>query len=228
MALYKANLDECLEKIASSEGIERRGMVLKMIITLKQICNHPAQYLKNKDLSVAHSGKMELLIDKARSIHANNEKVLIFTQFTQMGEIIETTLQQELNEKVLFLHGGLSRGQRDEVVNKFQNDAYHKTMVLSIKAGGVGLNLVGANHVIHYDLWWNPAVESQATDRAYRIGQKKNVFVHRFIASNTFEEKINTMLKKKQELADLTVSSGEEWIGNFNDAELRNIFSYEM
>ena len=159
-----------------------------------------------------------------RSIHANNEKVLIFTQFAEMGKILQTVIEQQCNSPVLFLHGATSRTKRDEMVELIQTDSAHKTLILSIKAGGVGLNLTGANHVIHYDLWWNPAVENQATDRAYRIGQDKNVFVHRLVCSNSFEEKINQMIKDKQELANLTVATGEQWVGNLSDKELGQLF----
>ena len=227
VALYQATLDNIMRKLKEEpDEIARRGLVLTLILALKQVCNHPGQYLKQFDnVKVEDSGKLMLLLDKLKDIYANNEKVLIFTQFTEMGEILQQTIEQECNTPVLFLHGGISRSKRDEMVDLIQNNPHYQTMVLSIKAGGVGLNLTGANHVIHYDLWWNPAVENQATDRAYRIGQNKNVFVHRLICNNSFEEKINQMIKNKQELANLTVATGEQWIGNLSDKELQQVFT---
>jgi len=225
-ALYQATLNNIMKKLkAETDEVTRRGLVLTLILALKQICNHPSQYLKLFDkVKIEESGKLMLLLDKIHDIHANNEKVLIFTQFAEMGKILQTVIEQQCNSPVLFLHGATSRTKRDEMVELIQTDSAHKTLILSIKAGGVGLNLTGANHVIHYDLWWNPAVENQATDRAYRIGQDKNVFVHRLVCSNSFEEKINQMIKDKQELANLTVATGEQWVGNLSDKELGQLF----
>ncbi len=227
VALYKATLENIMRKLREEpDDIKRRGLVLTLILALKQVCNHPGQYLKQFDnIDIEASGKLLLLLDKIKDIHANNEKVLIFTQFAEMGEILQKVIEQQCNTPVLFLYGGVTRNKRDEMVDLIQNNPQYQTMVLSIKAGGVGLNLTGANHVIHYDLWWNPAVENQATDRAYRIGQNKNVFVHRLICNNSFEEKINQMIKEKQDLANLTVATGEQWIGNLTDNELQQIFS---
>ena len=227
ISLYQATLDNVMEKIKVEDDSNiRRGLVLGLILALKQICNHPCQYLKNvDDVRIDSSGKLVLLIDKVKDIQANNEKVIIFTQFAEMGKILQNIIQNECNAPVLFLHGGVTRKKRDEMVELIQNNHQYQIMILSIKAGGVGLNLTSTNHVIHYDLWWNPAVENQATDRAYRIGQTKNVFVHRLISSNSFEEKINQMIKNKQELADLTISTGEQWIGNLSNIELEEIFT---
>ncbi len=226
-ALYQATLDNIMKKLKNElDDNNRRGLVLSLIMALKQICNHPSQYLKQlDDIDIESSGKLSLLLDKIKDIHANNEKVLIFTQFAEMGTILQNVIEQQCNTPVLFLHGGVSRKKRDEMVESIQNNSQYQTMVLSIKAGGVGLNLTSANHVIHYDLWWNPAVENQATDRAYRIGQNKNVFVHRLVCSNSFEEKINQMIKDKQELANLTIATGEQWIGNLSNKELQQIFT---
>lgn len=159
------------------------------------------------------------------NIYATQEKVLIFTQFAEMGKILQKVIEKYCNTLVLFLQGSTTHKKRDQMVELIQNDSQHQTMILSIKAGGVGLNLTGANHIIHYDLWWNPAVENQATDRAYRIGQNKNVFVHRLVCSNSFEEKINQMIRDKQDLANLTVAAGEQWIVNLSDKELKHIFT---
>lgn len=152
----------------------------------------------------------------------NEEKVLIFSQFKEMGELLSEFITQSTNEKPLFLHGGCSRKQRDEMVDKFQN-GHNQVFILSLKAGGTGLNLTAANHVIHYDLWWNPAVEAQATDRAFRIGQKKNVQVYRLINKGTIEEKIDNMIQEKRALADLTVATGETWLGNLTNDELKEL-----
>lgn len=227
VALYQATLNSIMEKLKSeSDELVRRGLVLTLIMALKQICNHPGQYLKQfNNINIEDSGKLLFLLDKLKDIYANQEKVLIFTQFSEMGTILQEIIEKYCNTPVLFLQGSTTRKKRDEMVELIQNDPQHQTMILSIKAGGVGLNLTSANHVIHYDLWWNPAVENQATDRAYRIGQNKNVFVHRLVCSNSFEEKINQMIRDKQDLANLTVTTGEQWIGNLSDKELKQIFT---
>ena len=229
-SLYESTLQKALAQI---EGIDendqnalfkRQGLVLQMIMALKQICNHPTQFLKNNVLDASLSGKMELLYDKLESIIESNEKVLVFTQFTEMGHLMKHFIQEKFGIDPLFYHGGNTIKQRKEMVDSFQNNRTDKIFILSLKAAGTGLNLTAANHVIHYDLWWNPAVEAQATDRAYRIGQKKNVMVHRFITKGTFEEKINAMIQGKKALADLTVATGENWIGNLSNAELKQVF----
>jgi SNF2 family DNA or RNA helicase len=196
-------------------------------MALKQICNHPAQFLKKDFADPALSGKTSRLIDLLDEIYTANEKILIFTQFQQMGELLQKLIAAHYHTGVLFLHGGSSRKQRDSMVEQFQNETAVKTMILSLKAGGTGLNLTAASHVIHYDLWWNPAVEAQATDRAFRIGQKRNVLVHRLLTQGTFEEKINTMLKEKRELASLAVTQGEQWIGELSNRDLKGIFQLE-
>ena len=224
-ALYQNVVDAMLKSLDNAEenSIERRGLVLKMMTALKQICNHPSQFLKKEDDRVDLSGKMEMLLELLRSIYENDEKVLIFTQYKEMGKILTRILENVFDSKPLFLHGGVARHKRDAMVEEFQNKKHVKIFILSIKAGGTGLNLTAANHVIHYDLWWNPAVEAQATDRAFRIGQNKNVMVHRLISKGTFEEKINQMLQDKKHLADLTVSTGEKWIGDLSNTELQEL-----
>ena len=194
-------------------------------MSLKQICNHPTQFLKDKNFSPTLSGKTELLLELLDTINANGEKTLIFTQFTEMAELLQRFIREKFGVEPLYLHGGQSRPQRDETVSRFQNNANDRVFILSLKAGGTGLNLTAAQNVIHYDLWWNPAVEAQATDRAYRIGQKSNVMVHRLIAQGTFEEKINDMIQSKKHLANLSVATGENWIGNLSNKELRDIFA---
>ncbi len=222
-AIYQNVIDTTLQTIENAEGINRRGLILKLITALKQICNHPRHFLKKGDDSPVLSGKSRLLFDLMPKILEAGEKTLIFTQYQEMGNLLVQMLEEEFNFEVPFLHGGVSRKGRDEMVEQFQNDRATRVMILSLKAGGTGLNLTAASNVIHYDLWWNPAVEAQATDRAYRIGQTRNVFVHRFITQGTFEEKINKLLQDKKELANLAVSTGEKWIGELSNSELNEL-----
>lgn len=228
--LYAKTLEKAMDEI---EGVKqsdqkslfvRQGLVLQMIMALKQICNHPTQFLKNGKMDASLSGKVDLLFDKLDTIVESNEKVLIFTQFTEMAKLLNSFIADRYNVEPLFYHGGSSINQRKEMVDRFQTNHADKIFLLSLKAAGTGLNLTAANHVIHFDLWWNPAVEAQATDRAYRIGQKNNVMVHRFITKNTFEEKINEMIQQKKALAEMTVATGENWIGNLSNKELRALF----
>jgi SNF2 family DNA or RNA helicase len=229
-ALYQRTMQAAMEEIEGITGsdsqtlFKRQGLVLQMILALKQICNHPTQFLKNGQFDASLSGKMELLFELLDSIMESNEKALIFTQFTEMGSLLERFITERFGDKPMFYHGGCSIKQREEMVNRFQHSRADKLFVLSLKAAGTGLNLTAASHVIHYDLWWNPAVENQATDRAYRIGQKKNVMVHRMICKNTFEERIDEMIQKKKHLAEMTVATGENWIGKLSNKELREIF----
>jgi SNF2 family DNA or RNA helicase/uncharacterized Zn finger protein len=229
-SLYEKTLEKAMEAI---EGINktdqkslfvRQGLVLQMILALKQICNHPTQFLKDGKMDPSLSGKLDLLFDKLDSIVESNEKVLIFSQFTEMGSLLRHFITERYREDPLYYHGGCSLIQRKEMIERFQTNHADKIFILSLRAAGTGLNLTAASHVIHYDLWWNPAVETQATDRAYRIGQKNNVMVHRFITKNTFEEKINNMIQQKKALAEMTVATGENWIGNLSNKELRDIF----
>lgn len=223
--LYEKTLNEMMEKISGFTGINRRGNIFKLITALKQICNHPYQFLKSGDMNKESSGKMEQCIQLVQSIIDNDEKTLIFTQYKEMGDILTHVIEEECNTTPLFFHGSLNVNQREEMINKFQTDADTKVMILSLKAGGTGLNLTSATNVIHYDLWWNPAVEDQATDRTYRIGQDKNVMVHRLITLGTFEEKIDEMLKSKKELADMAVYEGEKIITELSDEEIYEIFT---
>ena len=222
-ALYQNITRDLMLQIENTDGMSRRGLVLKLLLTLKQICNHPAQYLKNNSYSPELSGKSLLLLQLLETIYENNEKVLIFSQYREMGDILCAMLNEHCGKKPLQLHGGCSRKERDEMVQAFQHSKQYDTFVLSIKAGGTGLNLTAAANVIHYDLWWNPAVEAQATDRAFRIGQKQNVMVHRLLTKGTLEEKIDDMLKSKKQLANLTVANGEKWIGELSDKELKEL-----
>ena len=222
-AIYQNIVDSIMLEIESTDGISRKGQVLKLITALKQVCNHPANYLKKGSTDTLLSGKGAVAMALIDQILDNNEKTLIFTQYREMGEILSEQLMKERKIYAPFLHGGLSRSKRDSMVEDFQNQDNVKVMILSLKAGGTGLNLTAANNVIHYDMWWNPAIEAQATDRAYRIGQNKNVVVHRLLTQDTFEERINFMLQEKKELANLTVTSGESWIGDFSNDELKEL-----
>ncbi|MFK7935529.1 MAG: DEAD/DEAH box helicase, partial [Saprospiraceae bacterium] len=222
-ALYENVVKTTMETIEKADGIERKGLVLKLITALKQVCNHPYQFLKKGLVEPQRSGKSLLLFDLLGDILDKGEKALIFTQYQTMGSYLQHMLEVDLGVTAEFLHGGVARKNRDKMVENFQNNRDARVLILSLKAGGTGLNLTAANHVVHYDLWWNPAVEAQATDRAYRIGQQKNVLVHRFISQGTFEEKINELLQIKKELANLTVATGETWIGDYGDSELREL-----
>lgn len=237
-ALYTRVLDEHLKKIAKIEQdaaekpeahdykMAKRGQVLKLITNMKQICNSPSQYLKT-DSDVSDSGKAACLFDILERAREADRKVLIFTQYREMGERLQKWLFKAAGESADFLHGGVPLQTRQEMIDRFQNNRSVRILLVSLKAGGTGLNLTAASCVIHYDLWWNPAVEAQATDRAYRIGQKRDVLVYRFVTAGTFEERINQMLEKKRELADLTVATGETWIGEFSSDKLKALFTLE-
>lgn len=230
-ALYHETLQNAMAAIEAVEDTDqqslfkRQGLVLQMILALKQICNHPSLFLKNGDFNPELSGKSEMLLSLLESSIESRQKVLVFTQFREMGEMLSSMIEHRFGECPLFLHGGCSINQRQDMVRRFQeNPRSDQVFLLSLKAGGTGLNLTAASHVIHYDLWWNPAVEAQATDRAYRIGQHQNVMVHRFITQNTFEERIDRMIQEKRHLADLTVATGESWVGKLSNQELRELF----
>lgn len=228
-ALYKSIVDSMLPAIDAinteekDSKMERRGMIFKLMLALKQVCNHPDQYMKKQQYAPELSGKTQLLLQLLENIYEAREKVLIFTQFKEAGMMLERIIEERFAEPAMFLHGGTSRKKREQMVDDFQHKDHLKTFILSIKAGGTGLNLTAASNVIHFDLWWNPAVEQQATDRAYRIGQNKNIMVYRLITKNTFEEKINEMIQSKKELAELTVSDGEKWSGDLSSAELKSL-----
>lgn len=221
-SMYDETLNQLINDVVKSEGIQRKGLVLKLINSLKQICNHPSHFLKIDEAKINESGKMEVLVNILETILESDEKVLIFTQYVQMGKIMRRLLEERFSKKVLFLHGGVHRNRRDRMIDEFQNgDA--KIFILSLKAGGTGLNLTAASNVIHYDLWWNPAVENQATDRAYRIGQSENVMVYRFITKGTLEERINQILLEKMELLDLAIGDDKLFITEMSNDELREM-----
>ena len=223
VTLYEAMVRETMKRIEDAEGIERAGLVFKLLTTLKQICNHPAQYLKQSEPLAGRSGKLAAFDEITDVIVANGESMLVFTQYTQMA----TLLQQHLDARgigSLFLHGGVPVRRREEMVARFQAGDV-PVFLLSLKAGGTGLTLTRATHVLHYDRWWNPAVEDQATDRAYRIGQDRPVQVHRLIAEGTLEDRIAALLETKRELADAVIGSGERWISELSDDELTDLVS---
>jgi SNF2 family DNA or RNA helicase len=223
-ALYQRVVDTNLQEISNSEGIARRGLVFKLMTSLKQICNHPVHYSKKGTAIKEHSGKARMAISLLEKIISAREKVLLFTQYKEMGNLLVQLIQTELRTAPLFFHGSLTRKKREIMIDNFQNNNISPIMIISLKAGGTGLNLTAATNVIHYDLWWNPAVEAQATDRTYRIGQSRKVIVHRLITIGTFEEKIDEMISAKKELAKLTVSTGEKWLSELSNQELKEIF----
>lgn len=227
-ALYKAVVDEMMAQIADAKGMKRKGAVLSALTRLKQVCNHPAHFLSDGSAVLKRgqhrSGKIGLVEDMLDSVLGDNEKALLFTQFREFGELVAPYFAERFGVQVPFLHGGVSKGKRDEMVEKFQSDDGPPIMMLSLKAGGTGLNLTAANHVVHLDRWWNPAVENQATDRAFRIGQRKNVMVRKLLCVGTVEERIDSMLVSKQDLADLAVGTGESWVTEMDTAELQELF----
>lgn len=250
-ALYQKTLEHFMQELEMEQALsekandahalfKRKGIILQMILALKQICNHPATFLKGAAAAsqekVAEpaeatpaltSGKMQMLLDLLTSIQEQGEKTLIFTQFAEMGFLLEKTITEELGLRTHFYHGGCSQTQRSSMIEDFQKNPECKVLILSLKAGGTGLNLTAASQVIHYDLWWNPAIEAQATDRAFRIGQTRNVQVHRFITKGTFEEKINALLETKKSIANMTVSAGETWLADMDDKQLGEVFGLD-
>jgi SNF2 family DNA or RNA helicase len=222
--LYEAVVKEMLAQIEHAEGIQRRGLVLATLMKLKQICNHPAQFIQDGSALAERSGKLARLEAMIEELLSEGDQALVFTQFAEMGKMLRRRLQQTAGREVLFLHGGTPKRQRDAMVERFQQGE-PSLFVLSIKAGGLGLNLTAANHVFHFDRWWNPAVENQATDRAFRIGQRRNVQVHKFVCVGTLEERIDQMIEQKKELAEVVVGAGEGWITELSTTQLRELFA---
>ncbi|NEX78199.1 DEAD/DEAH box helicase [Bacillus thermocopriae] len=223
-SLYEQLIHDTFAEIEKLTGFERKGLILQMLSRLKQLCNHPALYLKEQVADrelLKRSNKLEKLVELVDAVLEQGESCLIFTQYIEMGEIIRRTLKEKFGVEVPFLNGSVSKAQRDRMIEQFQNQEF-PVFLLSLKAGGTGLNLTAANHVIHYDRWWNPAVENQATDRAYRIGQSRFVHVHKLICTGTLEEKIDTMLEKKQHLNDQIIQS-ENWITELSTEELKEL-----
>ena len=225
VTLYKATVDESLAEVDQAEGIARRGLVLKLLTGLKQIANHPAQFLGETGPLADRSGKLEALDALLDTAAENDEATLVFTQYVKMGELLVEHLHAR-GHSIEMLHGSQSIGARQKLVDRFQAGELD-VLVLSLKAGGTGLNLTAASNVVHYDRWWNPAVEDQATDRAYRIGQKQTVTVHRIITAGTIEDRVAELLRNKRQLADRVVGGGDSWIGELSTDELSDLVSLE-
>ncbi|MBB4738447.1 SNF2 family DNA or RNA helicase [Actinoplanes octamycinicus] len=225
--LYQAVVEDMMSEIESSEGIQRRGNVLAAMMKLKQVCNHPAHLLKDGSRLPDRSGKLARLEELAEEIVEDGDKALVFTQYAEWGSLLQPYLAAHLDRPVLWLHGGLSKSRRDELVDRFQTADEPMLFLLSLKAAGTGLNLTAANHVVHFDRWWNPAVEDQATDRAFRIGQSRDVQVRKFICTGTLEEKIDAMIERKKALASAVVGTGEEWITDLSTDQLRELFALD-
>ncbi|MCP4337913.1 MAG: DEAD/DEAH box helicase, partial [Desulfobulbaceae bacterium] len=224
--LYSEVINGIVETFGNSEGIQRKGLILSALMKFKQLCNHPSQYLGLDLFEEKESGKFQRLREICETIYEKREKVLVFTQFKEMTGPLSRYLATIFKREGLVLHGSIPVGKRKSLIEKFQGHEYVPFFVLSLKAGGVGLNLTAANHVIHFDRWWNPAVENQATDRAFRIGQKKNVMVHKFLTKGTIEEKIDKMLTQKSLLSnEVVAASGENWITEMSNDELLELFT---
>lgn len=227
--LYERVVEQIEQELRESDGedkFKRSSLVLRSITKLKQICNHPSQYLGQPVTNWKDGGKFEMMRDICENIAANRERVLVFTQFKEITPYLDEFLAEIFGTKGFVIHGGVPVKKRSEIVDAFQSERYYPYVVLTVKAGGTGLNLTNANHVIHFDRWWNPAVENQATDRAFRIGQKKDVMVHKLICKGTIEEKIDQMIESKKALAENVVSSGENWISDLSDDELVSMMQF--
>ncbi|TDF95382.1 DEAD/DEAH box helicase [Paenibacillus piri] len=237
-AFYEQAVKDLMERMNKLEGIERKGAILAALTQLKQLCDHPALWAKEAELSeealqseeqresfIMRSAKLERLVAMVDELRDEGDSCLIFTQYVGMGRMMADVLRTHRNEPVLYLNGSTPKVERDKMIDKFQAADGAGIFVLSLKAGGVGLNLTAANHVFHFDRWWNPAVENQATDRAYRMGQKRNVQVHKFISVGTLEEKIDEMLESKMSLSENVISTSESWITELSNEELRDLFT---
>ncbi len=228
VVLYRKTVADMEQRLMEAEGIERRGLVLSVILKLKQICNHPDQYLDQQTYALEDSGKFAMLKELCETIREKRERVLVFTQFREITEHLAAFLREVFQAEGCVLHGGTPVAKRKKIVETFQGEDYIPFMVLSVKAGGTGLNLTKANHVIHFDRWWNPAVENQATDRAFRIGQSKNVMVHKLVCKGTIEERIDALIASKRELAENVIGSGsEKWITELSNEELMSLLRLE-
>lgn len=232
-ALYQKTVDRSLIDIESADGLQRHGMILALLVKLKQICNHPAllksesgqKKQQSTDLAFRNqSGKLQRLEEMLDEALAEGDRALLFTQFAEWGKLLKAHLERQFGKEVLFLYGSTSQKQREAMVDRFQHDPQApRLFILSLKAGGVGLNLTRANHVFHFDRWWNPAVENQATDRVFRIGQTRNVQVHKFVCTGTLEEKIHDLIESKKALAEQVVGAGENWLTELDTDQLRNL-----
>ena len=230
VVLYRKVVSDMEKKMSDAESeISRKGIVLATIMKLKQICNHPDQYLGQEQYARSDSGKMEVLKEICETIYEKRERVIVFTQFKEITEYLAAFLKEIFQREGYVIHGGTAVAKRQKIVDAFQGEAYVPFIVLSVKAGGTGLNLTKANHVIHFDRWWNPAVENQATDRAFRIGQTKDVLVHKLVCRGTIEEKINDMIESKKELAQNVIGSGgEKWLTELSNEELMSMLKLQI
>ena len=230
IVLYRKLVADLQETLEDAEGMQRRGLVLASLLRFKQICNHPDQYTGSGAFQEADSGKFGRLREVCETILARREHALVFTQFREIVDPLDRFLTAVFGRQGLVLHGGVPVKKRHERVETFQTSRdYIPYLVLSVKAAGVGLNLTRANHVVHFDRWWNPAVENQATDRAFRIGQSRNVIVHKFVCKGTVEEKIDTMIADKTALGDQIVgATGENWVTEMSNAELTDLFALRL
>src|SRR5256712_3144165 len=226
-SLYAAVVEDANRALEQAkEGIQRKGLILATLSKVKQVCNHPAQFLGDGSAIPGRSGKLARLTEMLEEVLEAGDRALVFTQFTEMGEIIQRHLQETFGREVLFLHGGVGRKQRDRMVSRFQEEVNGpRLFVLSLKAGGTGLNLTAAAHVFHFDRWWNPAVEAQATDRAFRLGQTRRVQVHKLVCLGTLEEKIDAMIESKKGVAEQVVGTGEGWLTELSTAQLRQVLA---
>ncbi|WP_414938665.1 DEAD/DEAH box helicase [Amycolatopsis sp. cmx-11-51] len=225
VTLYRATVDEMMTKIADSAGVKRRGNILAAITKLKQICNHPAHLLHDGSPIGSRSGKVNRLEELLAEVLESGDRTLCFTQFAEFGHLLVPHLSHRLNAKIAFLHGGLSQQRRDSIVEHFQSGDGPPILLASLKTGGAGLTLTAATHVLHLDRWWNPAVEEQATDRAFRIGQRRSVQVRKFVCPGTIEERIDAVITKKEALAGLVVTDGEDWLTELSTDSLRDVFA---
>jgi non-specific serine/threonine protein kinase len=230
LVLYRQFVKELQIKLEQGkEGIGRKGLILGSIMKFKQLCNHSDHYLGSGDYNENDSGKFKRLKEICETILEKRERLLVFTQFKEITKPIKDYLTSIFNKEGLILTGSTAIKKRKELIDDFQGHDYVPFIVLSLKAGGTGLNLTAANHVIHFDRWWNPAVENQATDRVFRIGQKKNVIVHKFITKGTIEEKIDDMLEEKKKLSsEIIQSTGENWITEMNNDDLLKMFTFSL
>jgi SNF2 family DNA or RNA helicase len=224
-ALYQSVVGNIAHSIENAAGIERRGIILASLTKLKEICDHPCLYLHEWEYKIARSGKVQRLVEMLEEVVESGGAAIVFTQYATFASELRTVLEDHFEETVLLLTGETSRSMREELIAKFMEPDGPKIFILSLKAGGVGLNLTRANHVFHVDRWWNPAVENQATDRAFRIGQTQDVFVHLMIAAGTLEERIDSMLEEKRGLADQILGGGEDWLMSLSNNELLNVIS---
>jgi SNF2 family DNA or RNA helicase len=226
-SLYEATVKDVIEQLEEAEGIQRKGLILSTLMKLKQICNHPRQFLQDRsEFTPERSHKLERLGEMIEEVIAEGDSLLIFTQFTEIGEALQHYFKQSLHYNTYYLHGGTARPKREQMIAEFQDpETEPSAFVLSLKAGGVGITLTKANHVFHFDRWWNPAVEDQATDRAFRIGQKKNVFVHKFVTLGTLEERIDQMIEDKKKVASAIVGADESWLTELDNESFKQLIA---